>query len=202
VAGLFALLIQYPVFSAFIFVAIIAFSVWSTPRAFRMVRATLSLLWQRLLISPRPAHDLPRHLDPDHDILISRVFDHDDLSVAWAVDTLTSRPRGIRGLEGNRRGVLVACHEQPETIVFVVRKFFRRSAVKVPLAGCQVTRQSTFLSENLSIHHRQSRRRIVFRFPRAEAAIVSRLADDLRSRTGAPVPALEPTRAGNAVAAE
>jgi hypothetical protein len=202
VAGLFALLVKYPVFSAFIFVAMIAFCAWATPRAFRMVRATLALLGQRLFRAPRPAFDLPRHLDPDHDMLASRAFDHDDLSVAWAVEALSSRPRRIRGLDANRRGVLVAFHEQPETIVFVARKLFRRSAIKLPLAGCHVTQQSTFLSENLALHHRQSGRRVVFRFPSAEAAIVSRLADDLRSRTGPPVRAIESVQVAGPVTAE
>jgi hypothetical protein len=189
VAGMFTLLIANPLLGGSILLVGVAFCAWFTPKAFRMSKATGWLLWQRLTRATSvPAHTpLPHQLSPDHDVLVSNALGH-DATVDWAVDTLSSRTKGFRGLTNNRFGLLVATSTQPDTLVFLARKLFRRSVVRLPLAGCHFVRQSTFLSENLVIYQRESRRRAVFRFAKAEEAIVNRLVDDLRARTGAPTP--------------
>ncbi|MGI8602672.1 MAG: DUF4126 domain-containing protein [Verrucomicrobiales bacterium] len=195
VAGLFALLVQHPLLAGAVFVGLIAFCLWATPRAYRMAKATFWLLWQKLTTFARPGRvELPRHLAPDHDMAVTDALGKSDLTVAWAVETLSSRTRGHRGLDGNRFGVLVASHERPDTLVFLARKLFRQVPVKISLVGCQVSKQSTFLSENLAIYHRQTRQRAIFRFPRSEAEIVARLVEDVQARTGPPAPAIAPER--------
>lgn len=189
VAGMFALLVVNPVLGGAVLLAGVAFCAWFTPKAFRLAKATARLLWQRLTRTRTlPDHAvLPRQLSADHDMLVGEALGH-DTSVDWAVEALSSRTKGFRGLDNNRPGLLVAPSATPDTLVFLAKKFFRRSVVRLPLNGAQFVRQSTFLSENLVVYHRQSRRRAVFRFAKAEEAIVTRLVDDLRARAGTPAP--------------
>lgn len=203
VAGMFAVLIANPLLGGAILLAGVLFCAWFTPKAFRMAKATLHLLWQRLTRQTLvPAHAvLPRQLAPDHDMLVGDALGH-DAAVDWAVESLSSRTKGFRGLDNNRFGLLVATSTEPDTLVFLAKKLFRRSVARLPLAGCHFVRQSTFLSENLVIYHREARRRVVFRFAKAEAPIVARLVDDLRGRTGtptAPVATTVPDRRSSAV---
>ena len=189
VAGLFTLLVTNPLLGGAILLVGVVFCAWFTPKAYRMGKATAWLLWQRLTrTASRPSPTpLPRQLSPDHDILVGNALGH-DADVDWAVETLSSRAKGFRGLSNNRFGLLVATSTQPDSLVFLAKGLFRRSVVRLPLAGCHFVRQSTFLSENLVIYHRQARRRAVFRFAKAEETIVTRLVDDLRARTSAPPP--------------
>lgn len=185
VAGMFALLVANPILGGVIALATVVFCAWATPKAFRMAKASAWLLWQRLTRfagAPVPVQ-LPRQLSSDHDQLVSDSLGH-DTTVDWAVSTLSSRPRRISGLAGNRFGLLVATQEQPDTLVFLMKKFFGRRPVRIPLEGAHVVRESCFLSENLVIYHRQSKRRAVFRFAKAEISIVERLVDDLKARSG------------------
>lgn len=183
-AGLFVLLIHEPVLAAVIFLALIGLCLWATPRAWRLLRARAWLLWHRLTRSPRPAAvDLPRHLSADHDLMVSEALGA-QAEIVWAMEALSSRPRRHRGLDGNRFGLLLATADQPRAIVFLSRKLFRRVPVRIDLTGSQVTQETTFFSENLTLHHRGTRQRATFRFPRSEAAIVSRLAEELRARAG------------------
>lgn len=184
VAGMFTLLITHPLVGGAVLLVGVLACLWSMPKIFRMAKATLHLLWQRLVrpssVPPRPS--LPCHLSPDHDILLSKTTGA-HTTVDWAVETISSRTRGFRGLDNNRFGLLIAPSSQPDTLVFLARTLFGRSAVRLPLAGCQFVQQSTFLSENVVLYNRTSGRRTVFRFAKAEAAIAARLVDDLRLRT-------------------
>ena len=189
VAGFFTLLVTHPLLGGALALVGVAFCAWYTPKTFRLVKATATLLWQRLTRTASvPAHaPLPRQLSPDHDMLVARSLGH-DTEIDWAVESLSSRTKGFRGLDNNRTGLLIAPPADPDSLVFLANKLLRRSVVRLPLSGCQFVRQSTFLSENLVIYHRQSNRRAVFRFPKAEEAIVTRLVDDLRARTGRATP--------------
>lgn len=184
VAGMFTLLITHPLVGGAVLLVGVLACLWSMPKVFRMAKATLHLLWQRLVrpsaVPARPS--LPCHLSPDHDILLSKTTGA-HTTVDWAVETISSRTRGFRGLDNNRFGLLIATSSQPDTLVFLARTLFGRSAVRLPLVGCQFVQQSTFLSENVVLYHRTSGRRTVFRFAKAEAAIAARLVDDLRLRT-------------------
>jgi hypothetical protein len=189
VAGLFGLLITHPLAGGAVILAGVVFCAWLTPRAFRAAKTTAWLFWQRLTrrAGSLARVELPRQLTADHDMLVGDAIGH-DATVAWAVEAISSRPRRIPGLQSNRFGLLVATQESPGTIVFLAKKLFRHSAVPVRLDGCHVTSESAFLSENLVIYHKRYRRRAVFRFANAEAAIVARLVEDLRARIDAPLP--------------
>jgi len=145
VAGMFTLLITNPLLGASILLAGVGFCAWFTPKAFRVAKTTAHLLWQRLTrTASGPAHaGLPRQLSPDHDMLVGNAIGH-DAAIDWAVETISSRTKGFRGLSNNRFGLLVATSTQPDSLVFLAKKFFGRSAVRLPLAECHFVRQSTF----------------------------------------------------------
>jgi Domain of unknown function (DUF4126) len=189
VAGLFGLLVTHPLAGGAVVLSGVIVCAWFTPRALRAAKTTAWLFWQRLTRRPsdiaRP--ELPRQLSADHDMLVGDAIGH-DATVVWAVETLASRPRRIPGLQNNRFGLLVATHESPGTLVFLAKKLFRATAVPLRLDGCHVTTEPRFLSENLVIYHKRYRRRAVFRFAKAEAPIVYRLAEDIRARIDAPLP--------------
>ncbi len=193
VAGMFALLIAHPIAAGAACAGMVGFSAWVTPKAYRMAKATSWLLWQKLTRVGRVGArvDLPRQLSADHDVLVSDALGNAGLTVDWAVETLSSRVKKVPGLQGNRFGVLVATSERPDAVVFLAKKLFRRTSTVLPLEGMHIVQESTFLSENVTLFHRRTKQRVVFRFPRAESAIVSRLVEDIRQRT-APSEALPP----------
>ncbi len=187
VAGMFTLLVVNPLLGAAVLLVGVAICAWFTPKAFRLAKTTARLLWQRLTRTRLlPDHAvLPRQLSAEHDMLVGEALGH-DATVDWAVEAISSRTKGFRGLDNNRSGLLVASAATPDTLAFVTRKFLRHSVIKLPLNGSQFVRQSTLLSENLVIYNRQARRRVVFRLAKAEESIVIRLVDDLRARAGMP----------------
>jgi len=63
----------------------------------------------------------------------------------------------------------------------------------VDLSGCQVQRETRFLSENIVLFNAHQRQRVTFRFPRTETPIVDRLAADLHARVQPDFRALTPT---------
>lgn len=183
VAGLFGLLIANPILGGTLLLGCVIFAAYFTPKAFRMARATAWLLWQRLTRFTRNGQpvELPRHLSADHDQLVISALGH-ETDIEWAVHTLTAQPRGHRGMQGNRFGLLVSASGAPDQLIFVTKTWFGTKAIRLPLTGSRLARATTFLSEGLALYNRTTNQRVLFRFPKAETAIVDRLAETLRSR--------------------
>ena len=197
VVGLFALMAStinnYPWISLTVFVLLLATLIWTMPRAFRLIRANTSLLWKKIGLpswGARPTGTLPTTLTPDEEILVAKALDDERFTVAWTLPAISGRAKGIRGWRNNLFGTVVATEENPDRLVFLARRRFRRIPLVFDIGAHDVHRETRFLSENLTVFHRGRKSRMTFRFPRNDAGFVNRIADALRCRNaGHPIEA-------------
>ena len=170
-----------PYLSLGVFATMVAVLLYVTPKLFRYARIRIWLVWKKL---SSPAFDarttLPSaELPPDPDLLFARLNPTSE-PVAWAAACLTGSSRN--GLAVNFRGHLVALQSQRGKLHFVGRRGWRTLARVVDLAGCQVSHESRFLSENLVLQNTEKNIRQVFVFDRSKTALVENLAESLRAR--------------------
>lgn len=193
VAGLFALTLRHPFSGLIACAALVVLILLLVPRLAASARASLFFMWRKLRL-PGGAHatgavEIPARVTAEQDMLLAAETGMERHTVLWAVKCVTSRARGVAKLGRNQFGTLVAVREMPAGLVFLRRSLFSQSAVRVPLQGCEVRHESGFVSEDLVIYSRQEKVHAVFRFTRAETAVVERLAEDLNLRLGLRVPA-------------
>lgn len=203
VAGLLLLSMAWPLAGLLANVAILA-ALWVLlPRLFRLARALFALLWKKLPlplpgVRPQPfgpGGAPPASLDARGRELLRTVFPGESAPrPVWSARALTGEADGVPGLHRNTFGRLVSVEGHPGVVVFIERRWFRRRPVRILLPGCDVYRDTTFLSENLVIDGKADGVRAVFRFARSERELADALARDLRGRLGlqAPAPVLEP----------
>ncbi|MEZ5329747.1 MAG: DUF4126 domain-containing protein [Verrucomicrobiales bacterium] len=196
VVGLFTLLAatfnNYPWVSLIVFSAILVGLIWMMPRAFRLIRANVVLLWKKLGLSSSEGDGLPQVLTPDEDMLVAKALGSDKFTVAWSLPAISGSAKGIAGWRNNLFGTVVATHENPDTLVFLARRRFHRMPLSFQIDGTEVHQTTRFLSENLTLFNRRRQTRMIFRFPRPDAGFVNRIADALRSRSAANVVTIEP----------
>ena len=179
-----------PYLSLGVFATVVAILLYATPRIFRFARVRVWLLWKKLswpALDPRssvPSVEMP----PDPHLLFARLNPAAE-PVAWVAPCLTGSSKG--GLPTSFRGHLFALQTQRDKLHFVGRRGWRSLARTVDLAGCQVSHESHFLSEDLVVQNADKHTRQVFVFDRSKAALVGRLTDSL----GASIPAAIPSEA-------
>lgn len=171
-----------PYLSLGVFGTVVATLLYVTPKVFRFARIRVWLLWKKL---SWPAFDakttLPTaELPPDPDLLFARLNPTSE-PVAWVVPCLTGSSKG--GLPTGFRGHLVALRTRPDELHFVGRRGWRKLARTMDLAGCRVSHESRFLSEDLILIDAEKNTRQVFVFDRSKAALVGNLTASLVSRT-------------------
>ncbi len=175
-----------PYLALAVFGTIVVILLYATPRLFRYARIRLWLLWKKLswpaldaqVIVPSTA------LPPDPDLRFAGLNPTNE-PVAWVAPCLTGSSK--HGLPANFRGHLVALQRPRHELHFVGRRGWRTLARAVDLAGCTVTHESRFLSEDLIVSNAEKSLRQVFVFDRSQAALVGSLAGSLRA--GSPEPA-------------
>ncbi|MGK0189497.1 MAG: hypothetical protein ACI9R3_005314 [Verrucomicrobiales bacterium] len=190
VVGLFTLMAvtfnNHPWVSLIVFSAILVSLIWVMPRAFRLIRANVTLLGKKIglttPLSQSDADGLPKVLTPDEEMLVAKALGNDAFTVAWSLPAISGSAKGVTGWRNNLFGTVVATHEQPDTLVFLAKRRFRRMPLSFQIDGSDVQQSTRFLSENLTLFHRGRQSRMMFRFPRTDAGFVSRIADALRSR--------------------
>lgn len=181
-----------PYLSLGVFATVVAALLYLTPKLFRFARIRVWLLWKKL---SWPAFDAKTtvptaELPPDPHLLFARLNPTGE-PVAWVVPCLTGSSKG--GLPTNFRGHLFALQTQRDKLHFVGRRGWRTLARSIELAGCQVSHESRFLSEDLILLNAAKSTRQVFVFDRSKAALVGHLTDSLQGR----LPALASPPAGD-----
>lgn len=189
VVGLFGLLAatinDHPWVSLIVFSCILAALAWMMPRAFRLIRANVALLWKKVGLPalPRPADDgLPQILTADEEMLVAKALGTDAFTIRWSLPAISGSARGIPGWRNNLFGTVVATDENPDMLVFLAKRRFRRMPLAFRIDGHELKLDTCFLSENLTLFHRGRQTRMTFRFPRPDAGFVNRIVDALRGR--------------------
>ena len=185
VAGL-ALIYHNPLVALAIFALGIAAFFYFGPKILRAIKVKSWLAWKKLN-SPANVPDvttLPTALPTR----LLDIFNGQNVlgeSIAWAVLCISGRGRGITA---NLSGALVALNEDPRKLFFIARKGRRRVAAKIDLEDKTVVHEPGFLSDNLSILPGNGKATgNTFIFPRSDAPLVAKVAEDLRLRISTPV---------------
>ncbi|MDB6071358.1 MAG: hypothetical protein JWL81_2529, partial [Verrucomicrobiales bacterium] len=194
VIGLAILLINAPTTGFAACLALLAGAWIALPRLLRLVRTSLFLLWKKFVGHPDSAlhhHGaLPAALThAQSESILAQPDSADHIPARWAVPCITGKIRRLPGLRANRFGTLMSPLHQPGTLWFLNRGWFRRQATRISLAGATASHETSFLSTNLVIHRPDDGLHLVFRFTRAEAPLVVRLAADLQTLLGHQNPA-------------
>jgi len=189
VAGIFALLLLHPLAGLITCISLVVILWMLLPKLFRLMKANLYLMWKKLRLpggSERAKVVLADRITAEQDMLL-----HSQLSgsvtVAWAVPCVTGKVRGFPNLLPNTFGTLVSTREHPGALVFLSRRWFRHSAARLSLPGCDAQHESSFLSESLVIYSKADKRVATFRFTRGHEALAAQLQKDIsrRIRSGA-----------------
>jgi hypothetical protein len=191
------LLFKAPVSGFGVCLALLAGTWIALPRLGRLVKASLYLLWKKYSGGsiPRgvPAGALPAALTVAQETPLRSLPGLETGVASWAVPCASGRSHGLPGHRANRFGLLLSPAGQPGVLVFLAKGWFRYHAVRLSLAGATVRQETSLLSENLVIHRAEDGMHLVFRFTRAEEALVARLVAGLQAGLGLRAPQLEAT---------
>lgn len=188
---LLLLLVNAPVTGFAACLALFAAAWMVLPRLFRLVKTSLFLTWKKIFGRvPAGSHTgpLPAALTVAQESLLVAGSGPEVLPPAWAVPCVSGKARGLRGHRANLFGTLIAPKAQPGILLFVSKRWFRRRAGVISLAGASVRQEHTFLSENLVIHRPDDGLHLIFRFSHAEGPLVKRLVDGLNAQLGLTAP--------------
>jgi hypothetical protein len=186
VLGGLAFVYHNPVIALAIFAVAIFCFFYFAPKILRATKLKIWLAWKKL--NSPAAVDLGAKLPDDLPSSLAAEFTRQNIgeTIAWAVPCISARGRRI---PSNLPGMLIAVNEDPRKLLFLERRRGRRLAQTIDLRGATVTREPKFLSENLTIIPAGAKnpKKYVFIFPRSEAALVSKVVDDLRVRVSTPI---------------
>jgi hypothetical protein len=180
VVGGLALIHFNPIWALGIFVLLLAIILYLAPKVWRAVRVKLWLIWKKL--NGPAERDAATGLSSTLPARYAAAFRRENLlneTVAWAVPCIAKR---LRGVPANSSGLLVATNEDPNKLIFVVRKGWGARAQSLNLQGCTGEREPKFLSENLVISCESRSPEAVFLFERGSGPRLQQIVDFLSSR--------------------
>jgi hypothetical protein len=192
VAGASIFVLMKPLIALGVFSAIIIVIWMIFPRIFRVIRTSLWLIWNKLRMPGRRESlkapiELPKELNGDILTLLATQANTSEHEVAWTAPCITGKGKGIKGLKGNFKAVIVAKNES-KTLLLAVMGGLRDRLFDVPLADSRIDVDSRFLSENLMIE--SAGKTVVLRFPRGQTDLVETVAMRLRQMAGPAVPSI------------
>lgn len=171
-----------PVIAVVVFVLFLAVAWWFAPRLFRAARARLWLVWRKLKAPAAGGVSdgaLPDHLPPDADILVHRATGGEG-TVVWAVHCLVGRWKGIAHY---KNAWLVDCRSHPGSVFLAVPGRFGRGQIReLALDGFKWSRESKFLTENISIHHPETGEKYLLLLDRGRPAIADGIIRALNAK--------------------
>jgi Domain of unknown function (DUF4126) len=185
VLGGLALVHFNPILALVIFLICIGVFFYFAPRILRAMKVKIWLAWRKL---NGPANrDVPVKLPPTLPARLAPIFGRENVlgeTIAWAVPCVSGRGRRI---PANLFGALVATTEEPGRITFVARKGRQPFTRAIELEGSNMTHESKFLTENLTIFPAAGKGpKYLFIFPRPDAHLVEEVVHDLELRLREP----------------
>ncbi|MCB1743574.1 MAG: DUF4126 domain-containing protein, partial [Gammaproteobacteria bacterium] len=166
VVGGVALIAASPVLALAVF-TVLLIALWILmPRVFRRLRSAWWLLLNRG-DEGRAQSGLPLNCTVDEDIALSRRLPA-HTSIDWAVRCAAGKVRGFSAIRSHMVGSLAHAGGDEGGAKFWVagRRWWRPFAVRIDLAGCEIRRESRFLSEVVTAFSRGGDRLLTLRLPR------------------------------------
>jgi len=180
VLGGLALIHADPVLSLIVFsIIILAIGIFG-PVLFRAVRVNAWLFWKKLT---SPAVDLldtelPKTLPHELEIACHSANLLGE-KIVWAVPCVGS---SVRPLPSNLFGYLIATEGNPEQVVFVAKRSWRKAAQALDLARYKVAHEPKFLSENVVLYSLEKKPKYLFFFARSQRPVVKAIVASLQAR--------------------
>jgi hypothetical protein len=148
---------------------------------FRIIRSTMWLVWNKVRM---PGHrdlgggqvELKAELPVDVLGLLAVKADTAEHDVAWTVECLTGKSKGMRGVRPNVKTLVVA-KKTGGPVLLVLRGTFRDTVVALPLEGARVEVESRLLSDHVVVQ--TAARMVTLRFPRGRGALVETVRNRL-----------------------
>ncbi len=168
-----------PLLAMAVFLLAMGLALWFAPKVARAVRVKLWLAWRKLTWPGGPARGAEEN-DPiphDSDSLLHRLTLRDE-NVAWSAKCVVGR---LKGAPNMVTGWLVATTGPVSRLHFVSARRLGDVAVTVDTAGCKVTQETRFMSENLVIYHPDKKAKALFLFDRSCTDRVAWLAAWLKN---------------------
>jgi hypothetical protein len=190
VAGGMGLVLFHPVAGFGVFAGVLAVIWLVFPKLFRIIRSTLWLVWNKVRMPGRREAgvervDLKAELPVDVLGLLAVKADTAEHDVAWTVECLTGKSKGVKGVRANVKTVVVA-RKARGTVLLVLRGMFRDQVVALPLEGARVEVESRLLSDHVVVQ--TAARMVTLRFPRGCGALVETVRARLEEQAGAELP--------------
>lgn len=179
VVGGVALIAASPVLALAVF-TVLLIALWILmPRVFRRLRSAWWLLLNRG-DEGRAQSGLPLNCTVDEDIALSRRLPAHS-SIDWAVRCAAGKVRGFSAIRSHMVGSLAHAggDEGGAKFWFAGRRWWRPFAVRIDLAGCEIRRESRFLSEVVTAFSRGGDRLLTLRLPRTHSVLAAKLAREL-----------------------
>ena len=173
VVGGMALVLLNPVVAFGVFLGILILLWMVFPRLVRVIRSTLWLVWNKVRMpGQREAGagmvELKAELPVDVLGLLAVKSDTAEHDVAWTVECLTGKSKGMRGMKPNVKTLVVA--RKGGGALLVLRGMFRDMVMPLPLDGARVEVESRLLSDHVVVQ--TASRLVTLRFPRGCGALV------------------------------
>ncbi len=185
VVGGMALVLMNP-FVAFVVFASLLLLLWLVfPGLVRAIRSTLWLVWKKIRM---PGHletgeapvPLKAELPVDVLGLLAVKSDTAEHDIAWTVDCLSGKSKGVRGMKTNVRTLVVA-RKAGGPLLLVLRHTLRDRLITLPMEGARVETESRLLTDHVLIQ--TPARQVALRFPRGQSALVETVRQRLQAMT-------------------
>ncbi len=186
VLGGLALIHYNPLWALAVSVLLLSVILYFAPKIFRAVRVKLWLIWKKLNgpADRDTSGTLPTTLPSRYATGFQRANVLHE-TIAWAVPCLSKK---VRGVPPNASGFLVATNEDPNKLLFVVRRSWGARAQEVLLTGSNALREPKFLSENLVLTNEGERvTRAIFVFERGRGERVQQIVSFINDRAPAAI---------------
>lgn len=185
VVGGMALVLMHPV-AAFVVFACLLLGLWMIfPGLVRAIRSTLWLVWNKIRMPGRletGAAPVPLKAEVPVDVLglLAVKSDTAEHDIAWTVDCLTGKSKGVRGMKSNVRALVVA-RKAGGPLLLVLRHWLRDRLITLPMEGATVESESRLLTDQILIQ--TPARQVALRFPRGQSALVETVRQRLQGLT-------------------
>jgi hypothetical protein len=180
VLGGLALIKADPILALIVFSVIILAIACFGPVLFRAVKVNLWLFWKKLT-SPAVdllETDLPKTLPHELEIACHSASLLGE-KIVWAVPCIGN---SVRPLPSNLFGYLIATEGNPDQVVFVAKRRWRKAAQELDLARYKVAHEPKFLSENVVLYSLEKKPKYLFIFSRSQRPVVKEIVASLQAR--------------------